>query len=377
MLDQHGGASALGVIGRIAVDRSLTRQPLDDSWLPSPMGGGDLVLTGDRGRWLPDGRLELHGPAHGCLWWRGERLDLADLSVQIARVPEVREAAVVSRRSSAAWEPVVYLTGKYRRPLGALLDACTRQLDDGLRLQRWQRFGRLPRDVKGRLDLATLEATPLADADATGRWRRAIESIPAVRRAHALVRPEVPAQRSHHVLDLVPRGQSSPPARRRAAPAQIEAGPRPPAIARGGALEIPAGAPSTLPEALLRTVRSFPDRGILCLDAQGAEHFISYPDLLDRARRILGGLSEAGLKPGDRTILQCQRLPDHFAAFWACVLGGIVPVTVAISPSFDAPNAVLAKERGKASERFFQIGVGQDPGPLEEFPDIPDFGQDS
>ncbi|MEO1088918.1 MAG: AMP-binding protein, partial [Acidobacteriota bacterium] len=45
----------------------------------------------------------------------------------------------------------------------------------------------------------------------------------------------------------------------------------------------------------------------------------------------------------DRTILQCQRLPDHFAAFWACVLGGIVPVTVAISPSFDAPNAVLAK----------------------------------
>jgi len=46
--------------------------------------GHELVATGDRGRWRPDGRLELCGPAAGSLWWQGERLDLSAMAGALA-----------------------------------------------------------------------------------------------------------------------------------------------------------------------------------------------------------------------------------------------------------------------------------------------------
>src|SRR5205085_4202115 len=69
----------------------------------------------------------------------------------------------------------------------------------------------------------------------------------------------------------------------------------------------------------------------------------TYAELLGQARKILAGLADKGLKPGDRVILHVEALEDHFAAFWACVLGGITPVTVAVAPSYREPNAVVNK----------------------------------
>ncbi|MGH8773584.1 MAG: AMP-binding protein, partial [Burkholderiales bacterium] len=34
---------------------------------------------------------------------------------------------------------------------------------------------------------------------------------------------------------------------------------------------------------------------------------------------------------------------DFFAAFWACILGGITPVSVAVAPRYDAENSVVLK----------------------------------
>jgi acyl-CoA synthetase (AMP-forming)/AMP-acid ligase II len=50
-----------------------------------------------------------------------------------------------------------------------------------------------------------------------------------------------------------------------------------------------------------------------------------------------------GLRPGDRAILQVESLRDYFPIFWACVLGGITPVTVAIASSYDRENGVVGK----------------------------------
>ena len=111
----------------------------------------------------------------------------------------------------------------------------------------------------------------------------------------------------------------------------------------GGPLIIPESAPRTLSEALLRAARDFPDQGILLLQNDASETFLSYPELLQQARSILTGLRARGLKAGDRAILQLDRLADHFPGFWACVLGGIVPVTVAIAPSYQEKNGVVSK----------------------------------
>lgn len=58
----------------------------------------------------------------------------------------------------------------------------------------------------------------------------------------------------------------------------------------------------------------------------------SYADLLDDAARVLTGLRAAGLRPGDKVVMQVERAPDLLAAFWGCVLGGFVPVPVTTAP---------------------------------------------
>ena len=50
-----------------------------------------------------------------------------------------------------------------------------------------------------------------------------------------------------------------------------------------------------------------------------------------------------GLQPGDKAILQIASLKDYFPMFWACLLGGITPVTVAIAPTYDKQSGVVSK----------------------------------
>ncbi len=116
----------------------------------------------------------------------------------------------------------------------------------------------------------------------------------------------------------------------------------PKALADGGPLWIAEDEPKTFVEALLRTAATRPECGIKFYETRG-ESFLSYPDLLMRARRILAGLRKHGLRPKDSVVLQIDSLQNHFATFWACVLGGITPVTVAIAPSYSDKNGVVNK----------------------------------
>lgn len=100
----------------------------------------------------------------------------------------------------------------------------------------------------------------------------------------------------------------------------------------GGKLTIPDDAPTTLSAALLLTALHADGKGIIFPDESGSGKILPYASLLRRARKVLAGLHNAGLQPKDKLILQLESLEQHYISFWACVLGGIVPVTVA-SPS--------------------------------------------
>ncbi|WP_038900906.1 non-ribosomal peptide synthetase [Dickeya dadantii] len=120
-------------------------------------------------------------------------------------------------------------------------------------------------------------------------------------------------------------------------------GNKPLAWQRGGELVIPQTCPRDLSTALQQTAHRYPDKGLTFVDANGTNTFLSYPDLVCRAKNILGGLQRYGFHPGARVILQIDNLADHFSAFWACMLGGIIPATVAIAPSYQQENGVVAK----------------------------------
>ncbi|HZP59684.1 MAG TPA: AMP-binding protein, partial [Opitutaceae bacterium] len=113
----------------------------------------------------------------------------------------------------------------------------------------------------------------------------------------------------------------------------------------GGLLALASDHPATLRGALERTARAHPDHGVIYLDAAGESRLQTYPQLLEEARGLLAGLRERGVKAGQTVIFQLEHNHDFIPAFWACALGGFVPVPVSIAPTYEQPHSILAKLR--------------------------------
>ncbi|NEW06400.1 amino acid adenylation domain-containing protein [Paenibacillus sp. SYP-B3998] len=72
------------------------------------------------------------------------------------------------------------------------------------------------------------------------------------------------------------------------------------------------------------------DRGILFIEADKVETFISYGQLFIEAQGYLGYLQEIGIKPRQEVIFQIQENKLFLVAFWACLIGGMIPVPVSV-----------------------------------------------
>ncbi len=87
----------------------------------------------------------------------------------------------------------------------------------------------------------------------------------------------------------------------------------------------------TLNEALIGNASD--QRTVTYIEGRDSEQVISYRQLHEQALRMLGRLQTAGLKAGDELIILTRSNPDFIAVFWGAVLGGIVPVPVAVGIS--------------------------------------------
>ncbi|MFF8725804.1 SDR family NAD(P)-dependent oxidoreductase [Streptomyces sp. NPDC015171] len=154
------------------------------------------------------------------------------------------------------------------------------------------------------------------DAAGPAALRRLAESVPGVREAAVVldrrVRTALPA----------PAGPETAP------PAGTPLPDDRPAVSAGPPATLPPDAPRTLTEALLRAAELAPGRGTTYLLPDGGTDRQTYPELLHEARCALTGLRAAGLGPGDPVLLQCADSRTFLTAFWACVLGGLVPTPV-------------------------------------------------
>jgi len=83
---------------------------------------------------------------------------------------------------------------------------------------------------------------------------------------------------------------------------------------------------------LLAGVRS-KDREIRFIDGENDESSVKFADLWDRATVLLGSLQARGMQPGDELIIFSKSNESFVIAFWAAVLGGMVPVPVAVGIS--------------------------------------------
>ncbi len=106
------------------------------------------------------------------------------------------------------------------------------------------------------------------------------------------------------------------------------------AISKGPELNILPYFAKTLPELIKNAIIVGPERGVILVDTDGTETKISYKNLLEDASRVLTGLRLNGMEPGDKIVLQIENDRLFLTVFWGVVLGGGIPVPLALPNSF-------------------------------------------
>jgi pristinamycin I synthase-3/4 len=106
VLDVAGQPAPIGMpgelyIGGAGVTRGYLGRPdlTAERFLPDPFDAGPgarMYRTGDRGRWRPDGALELFGRVDDQVKIRGNRVEPGEVEARLRECPGVSEAAVVA-----------------------------------------------------------------------------------------------------------------------------------------------------------------------------------------------------------------------------------------------------------------------------------------
>ncbi|CAM4112256.1 SDR family NAD(P)-dependent oxidoreductase [Pseudoalteromonas byunsanensis] len=114
-----------------------------------------------------------------------------------------------------------------------------------------------------------------------------------------------------------------------------------PATSLGETLDFDA-LPNNLAQLLCNAAQT--EHGVtFVLNEQGETLRIGYAELLEQAKRVANGLHCAGLKAGDRVVLQLANNADIVRAFWGCLVAGMVPMPVACPDNYDAEDKDFEK----------------------------------
>ncbi|MGH3761692.1 amino acid adenylation domain-containing protein [Actinophytocola sp.] len=164
--NDSGGPVALGEIGEV-----LVRAPdLPDGYLgraaataqrfvPDPARpGGRLFRTGDLGRRLPGGGVQVLGPRLLDLSVRGQRVDVDRVTHALLADPAVRDAAVIARRGPADTAELVAYVVLDGPPPADLRARVAREAPDHAVLSQIVPLDALPLTRNGRLDRSALPA---------------------------------------------------------------------------------------------------------------------------------------------------------------------------------------------------------------------------
>ena len=185
------GAEGEIVIAGVGLARGYLGQPgltaerfVPDAAAAEP--GARVYRTGDRGRFLPDGRLAFLGRVDQQLKIRGFRIEPGEVEAALLRLPEVSEAAVVARRFAPGDRRLVaFVVPAAARPALApapveLRRALLAVLPEHLVPSGFVILEALPLSPAGKLDRKALEREgplPAGGAEAGAAPRTAVEEV--------------------------------------------------------------------------------------------------------------------------------------------------------------------------------------------------------
>jgi acyl-CoA synthetase (AMP-forming)/AMP-acid ligase II/surfactin synthase thioesterase subunit len=343
----------VGVTGQIYIARWRSEQ--DDG--PAHQS---LLATGDLARVREDGNVELVGNTGECGWIGSHQIIVSEVAGALLQEASVEDCVVRIRRDTRLSNQLVayVVTSKPWAP-----ENLHRHLQSLLPHHAlpnvYVPVTRVPLTEAGDVDWPQLEHVEVIDSDLLSRWENNLQNISgicqvAVVASDAIEQAGARVERLH-LSDLLPASAYKPPLGvTNATTAQ-----RAPEIVRdssssdltkqrfsisdGGPVATFSCLPANLSESLQSAAIKHPDHGVLYISSKGHEQFQHYPYIFEQACRILAGLRSVHLQPGEMVILQVEKNPDFVQAFWACVLGGFVPVLVPVPPTYAQANAITGK----------------------------------
>lgn len=308
--------------------------------------------TGITGRWLRDGTLELLHSSTRQIWIEGYQIALEEIEAAVLAIPVVEDCRVLARETiTSTPELIAYVVLSERFRLEQLQNQVQSCLPAHLWPSTYLLIPSLPITASGEIDDQALAKIPVVDPKECQQWEERLQSVTDLGQLAVVVQEKLTHLPLLHLSEVVSQNpliatrfleaSTKMPSDRTVNLEKPE--PKAWAISDGGSLVISADAPTTLTVALVETARKYPNQGIVFIQTDGSEVIQTYSVLLEEAKCKLTGLSHSGLKAGDRVILQISCLQDYFSTLWACILGGIIPVTVAVAATYDEHNAVVKK----------------------------------
>ncbi len=85
---------------------------------------------------------------------------------------------------------------------------------------------------------------------------------------------------------------------------------------------------------ILKSKSCLTGKGIVFIHTNG-EEFLSYARLYEHAVGVLHVLQQSGVQPKDEVVLQIEDNKHFLISFWACLLGGIIPVPLTVGKNDD------------------------------------------
>jgi amino acid adenylation domain-containing protein len=172
--DSRGRPQPVGVPGEIviggaAVGRGYLNRPAEHArrFGDDPFEvGGRIYRTGDRGRFLPDGRIQHLGRYDDQLKIRGFRIEPGEIESTLCEHPGVGCCAVVAREApNGEQQLIAYIVGESARPSHSeARDWLRRRLPEYMVPSAFVRLSALPMTASGKLDKAALPAPSPRDS---------------------------------------------------------------------------------------------------------------------------------------------------------------------------------------------------------------------
>ena len=320
---------------------------------------GTETPTGFKGRWLWDGRLEITQEPDDLAIIGGESIALQTLNSILLSHDAIRDCELIKKRDGTGESFILALIEiRERITESQILEYLSQALSETyLEKISFLLLPALPLDEGGKVNTdEILQKIPILQPGLLPQIEADIlQQIPELDQIAVLPKNrEIKSSHLHmntlltsknvHINELLPKEEDEfKDSLKSESQGAAETTATVMALSKGGEVILDPQEPQTMVDALYRAARDFSDKGTVYVNEEGVEEYQSYADLLKEASCILNGLLDHGVKPGDKIILQLEDLREHLTSFWACILGGIRPVTVATSPTYEQKTSVVNK----------------------------------